>query len=213
MEKDVAVAGHEAILFRDAEETNRTYNTVWQDADLTLDVRGDAFSDQADYEAVLDRVVGVSQDTWFTALPDDTVFATERADVIADMLADLPAPDGFDASAIADDDVTVGRYHVVAAVSQYVLCAWTDEWIAATESGDEAAAEAAAEAITSAHDWPILGEIDNQGSWSESMWAGADVFAQGMSVSEVAELYGSKEQAADPAPGLEVYRAVFGCNQ
>ncbi|GAA1549473.1 hypothetical protein [Nocardioides humi] len=141
-----------------------------------IEVRGGGM-DEAGYLALLDRLRLVDRAGLMAHLPDAFVTDDERPDAIAQMLAQLPLPDGFDPATVASDEPQ--RYHLIANVTAAVTCAWIDSYLAARESGDAVGTTAAQEALGTARDWAVLREIADDGGWSEAIWDYADLVVAG----------------------------------
>ncbi|WP_053206089.1 hypothetical protein [Jiangella muralis] len=176
-EDAVVVAGHEAVLVQyDAAEL--VFATVWQQDGYLMWATGRTFDDQESYEDVLGLFTETDVDTWLSAMPENVVEPQDHDAVVAELLAGLPTPAGFDAGAIGDEGVH-GRYHVGARVAGAVACAWIDQWVTAAADGDTAAAQEAITAMATSRDWPVLQEMAEEGAYPDVLWEYADALANG----------------------------------
>jgi hypothetical protein len=187
----VAIAGHDALVTVDPEPV-----ALWQ-------AGGHMFVLQAGSTASLDDLVlftttfvdEVGQDEWLAALPDDIVVPTERADLVAATLAQLPVPDGFDPRPHTDSELARGTTAVVRAeVATAVACAWIDRW----EAGDAAVRAAATEALGTWRDWPVGDYVHSQ--WGSYMGQVAAAMAADQPVN-----------GDTSVPPATTYRRAIGC--
>ena len=93
-----------------------------------------------------------------------------RSAAIAQMLRGIPAPPGFDASALhfrvmpgpvgllrlQSESALTDRFMLGKSVTGAVACGWLQRWLSATRAGDGAAAQEAVEAMGTARHWPVL---------------------------------------------------------
>jgi hypothetical protein len=119
---------------------------------------------------VLASVHATDVDTWLAALPERIVRPLERPEVVDEMLADVPVPSSVDVEALKGEASAASRYHLGAAVTSAVACAWLDQWAAAVKAGDTEAAQEATDAMSTSRDWAILREMEDQGGWSQVIW-------------------------------------------
>jgi len=150
-----------------------------------------------DLDAVLSQVHLVDLVTFEAALPEGSVTSATMDTVVAEMLADIPQPAGFDPATI---DSTGARYQVGAAVVGAVTCAWLDQWVDATAAGDTESAEAAVAALGTSTGWSILLEMDEEGGYPEVVWEYAEAIAHDGTV------VGGRVLTVE-----ESYESAFGC--
>jgi hypothetical protein len=174
--EDVTVLGHPASMVTYGETEFAAM--VEPTGDYFMEVRGDLGSKPA-YLDALAALRSVSVEDWYAALPADAVVPIERGRVVDEMLAPIPVPSGFDATALRTDPWVKTRYHVAADVTSAVTCAWAQQWDAARTGGDEAGAQAAVDAMTSSTTWPILVEIAPDGGFAQMVWEIAGEMAAG----------------------------------
>ena len=130
-------------------------------------------------QQVIDLVAGatvVDPASWQASLSDAVVAPNRRAEVIDQLLTDVPLPPVFDLTKLTAPG-TDDRYQLIAEVSAAVACGWIDEWFTADAAGDTARRDQAAAALATSHDWAMLHEITDQGAWAEAaIWSYADAF-------------------------------------
>ncbi|MDQ1402064.1 MAG: hypothetical protein QOG03_380 [Actinomycetota bacterium] len=193
----IDVAGHPATLFRYAGSTD--FTTVWRLGDHTIEARGE-FATKADYLDVIGSLHEVGVDTWLEAMPASVVRPSGRAATVDKMLADMPKPPGFDATALRQGVAVKDRYQLGAAVSGSVACGWIDQWVAARASGDGAAVRQAVGAMATSHHWAILQEMKATGDYPLEVWQLADAMANNGTV-----------PGGRPLTIEESYRDGLGC--
>jgi hypothetical protein len=170
------VAGREASIF--------TYSS--DDLAAMLKPQGGTFVEmraqgnwtRATFDEVLTRVVKVDAESFLKALPPEVVTPGDVREEAARMLADVPAPPGFDV-AVLDNAGANDPYQFGAAVTGQVTCGWIAEWVRADKAGDDAAAEQAAAALRSSHQWRVLHDMNDEGDYPEAVWEVADKVAGG----------------------------------
>lgn len=170
----VSIAGDGARVFR-YPGTN-DFTALWLRGEWSVEARGLAPSARA-FAATLASLRKVDIDTWLAAMPDNVVKAASRADVVGEMLAGVPQPDGFDAAALRDGDEIRDRYQLGAQVAGAVACVWIGQWVDARRAGDERGVRQAVAAMATSHRWPILLEMDDEGDYPEVLWDLADAMA------------------------------------
>ena len=191
--------GAEARLFRYTGTND--FVAVWLQDDYTVEVRGIA-PDAAAFRAVLASLREVDVDTWLSAMPESVVVPARQAEVVAEMLADIPLPPGFGAADIPSGQAVRDRYTLGALVTGAVACAWIDRWVAARRDGDREAVRQASDAMGTSLGWAVLLEMNDEGDYPEVVWEYADALATGGPVS------GGK-----PLTVEESYEAALGCDQ
>jgi hypothetical protein len=143
------------------------------------EIRSSGFDSTADVLKTFAAIKHVDVDTWLAALPPEIVTPGKTAEIVDEILADVPLPPGFDKTALTDLGVN-SRYHVGAAVIDGVVCGWLDDWLRADDVGDVAGQRKAVGALRSAHSWKILAEMDApDAGYSEGPWSLADEIAVG----------------------------------
>lgn len=171
--EDVEVLGKHAFLWSYSADDHTTIRDVV--GDFTLEVRGSGMT-RHDYLLLLGSLEAIAPGELDARLPEDFVTDSERADVVADMLADIPVPDGFDT---AIESTEVSRYQLGADVTSAVTCAWIGQFADAEKAGDDAAMKEAADAMATSREWAILDEMTADGDWSSVIWDYADTLAAG----------------------------------
>ncbi|MGH8983912.1 MAG: hypothetical protein ACRDY6_08580 [Acidimicrobiia bacterium] len=174
------VAGHDAQVF----DLSGEFNVLWEQGDDSVELRVGGVGRQA-LEALLERIREVDVDTWLSAMPPSVVKPPERAATVDEMLADIPLPDGFNVDELRSvDNPGLNRYRLGGEVTGAVACSWIEQWLFATDSGDQAAVTEAVEAMTTSRDWAILQEMNAAGQYSagampETIWEFADALESG----------------------------------
>jgi hypothetical protein len=195
---DITMAGRDGILFQYDGTTD--FTALWLDGRRSLELRG-VFDTVEEYLAVAETLRRVDAATWYAALPDDTILPDERATVVEEMLSDVPVPPGVDVPALKSSRTAWNRYQLGAEVTGAVACEWVARWVDAIEAGDEQRAREAEEAMSSARDWAILVEMDEEGDWPEVLWEYADAMAGDGTVT------GGRKLTID-----ESYKNALGCH-
>ena len=148
-------------------------------------------------DAILAQLRRVDLATFEAALPEGSITSATAGSVIAEMLADMPLPEGFDSSVLTSKG---DRYQTGAHVAGAVACAWLDQWVDATDRGETGQATAAAEALATSRSWSILLEMQDQGGYSQVVWEYADAIASNGTI------IGGKTLTVE-----ESYQAALGC--
>jgi hypothetical protein len=133
-----------------------------------IEVSG-SFGGKEEYEAVLDSLRPVGVDAWLSAMPAEVLRPAARSAAIAQMLHGVPAPPGFDASALhfrvmpgpsgsalQSEGTLTDRFMLAKSLTAAVACGWLQRWSSATRAGDGGAARDAVEAMSTARHWPVL---------------------------------------------------------
>jgi hypothetical protein len=200
-EADVAttapVVGGRARVFRYA-GSNR-FTALWVRGRYSIEVFGNAPGLET-FKGELASVHEVDVDSWLSAMPTSVVKPASRAEVAQQMLADIPLPPGFDATALGSGDALRDRYQLGAQLTGAVACAWIGQWVAAREAGDNAKVRQAIGAMATSHRWSILQEMRKDGAYPEAIWQYADAMARN------APLAGRK-----PVNVEDSYRDALGC--
>jgi hypothetical protein len=198
-QETLQVLGHEAQLFRYA-GSGGDYTTLFRDGRHVIEVRG-RFDSLDAYKQMLASLERVDVDTWLSAMPESVIASSDRATTVRGMLRGLPLPEGFDAAALEEGRLR-DRYQLGAVVAGSVACAWLDQWVAATEAGDDAAAVEAVAALQTSHDWSVLHEMKAQGYYPQVLWEYADAVAGDGTI------MGGRELTV-----AESYNQALGCGQ
>jgi hypothetical protein len=171
---DVTITGRPATLIR--YEGTTDFTALWLDGSKSLELRGE-FPTLEDYLAIAETLEFVDQDTWFAALPKDTVRPSERPLVVDTMLADVPVHPSIDVDELERSPFLSNRYQLGQQLTGDVSCAWIKQWVDATTNGGDEAAQDAVDAMKTSRRWAILQEMDSHGGWSEVVWEYADAMA------------------------------------
>jgi hypothetical protein len=179
------VAGHVAQVFDGTQAGAPTglFNVLWKSGDHSVELLVSGVKRGA-LEGLLTRVREVDVDTWLSAMPASIVKPIDRAANVDAMLADIPVPRGFNVDGLRSaDNPGLGRGNLGFFVTRAVACSWLEQWVAATDSGDHAAAAAAVEAMRSSRHWAILQEMNAEGGWlrgrAQEIWEFADALDRG----------------------------------
>jgi len=183
---EVDVLGKTSLMWAYSRRDHTVIRPV--EGDHTLEVRGSGMGERA-FRALLAELRLVDSDGFRRALPDEVILDDERPAAIAEILADVPPPDGFEASAVRSHELT--RYQLVADVTGAVTCAWIERFRSARAAGDAAAVRQARDALGTARDWAALREIADDGGWSDAVWQYADIVAAGASTPRDEEMLGN----------------------
>ena len=170
----VTLLGLDGTMFRYGDSTDFTTILRPQDG-VFLEIRGDLGSKEA-YVDVLNRLGAVDGATWAAAMPTGAVAPADAGAVIAEMLADIPVPEGFDAG-VLETGLTTDRYQLGAVVAGAAACSWMDSWDDGVKGGDQAAADEAVAAMQTSRRWDVLRDMNGQGDYPEEVWNVAYVVA------------------------------------
>lgn len=198
-QETVQVLGHDAQLFGYA-GSGGDYTTLFHDGRHVIEVRA-RFDSLDAYKHLLASLERVEVDTWLSAMPESVIAASDRAAAVRAMLRGLPLPEGFDTAALEQGRLR-DRYQLGAVVAGSVACAWLDQWVAATEAGDDADTAEAAAALQTSHDWPVLQEMTAHGYYPQTLWEYADAVAGDGTI------MGGRELTV-----AESYEQALGCGQ
>lgn len=141
---------------------------------IEIDFNVGLFVDDADLDAVLSEIRRVDLATFEAALPEGSITRATANASVAEMLADMPLPAGFDPSSVA---VAGDRYQAGAQVASAVACAWLTQWIGATATGNTEQAATAVDALATSRNWSILLEMQDEGDYPQVLWEYADAVA------------------------------------
>lgn len=139
-----------------------------------VEIRTDrGFTDTADVLRFFGTIKHVSVAKWLAALPPEIVTPGKISKVADEILADVPAPPGFDKAALTKLGVN-DRYQFSAETMTLVVCGWLDEWQRDDGAGDTVAAKRAVAALAGARGWKVLKEMQKTGDYSPGVWDLAD---------------------------------------
>ena len=150
--------------------TNGGMAVVRLDGFWVWTISGTGYTDSAEFLADAQQITTTDQATWESELAGHAIVPSQRPEQVADILSDVPLPQGFDTHPLTDSTQAKVRYQLIAEVTSAVWCAWARDWETALTAGDTAAATAAAQAISSSTTWHALKEIENEGDWAEAVW-------------------------------------------
>jgi hypothetical protein len=163
-----AVMNETQSVYDDGRITHR-FTVIDRTDGTELMVSGQADSSEQ-FLDLLGTIYAADVDTWLEALPPRFVKPLERPEVVDEMLADVPIPASIDVEELKSDQSSKDRYQLGAEVTGAVACAWLDQWGAAVQSGDKAAADEAVQAMSTSRDWAILKEMAKEGGFSQVVW-------------------------------------------
>jgi hypothetical protein len=172
----LTITGLPAVLFQYRDSGRLT--ALWVDGPHALELSADGI-DPDEFRHLAESLERVDVDTWLSALPPSVVRAENRAASVAQVLSDIPLPDGFDTAALEAGGDVADRYDLGAQITLPVVCAWIEQWLDATASSDTAAAQRAVDAMGTARDWAILQDMADEGAWSSYVWEYTDAVAAG----------------------------------
>lgn len=160
---------------------DRTDHTMIRvvEGDFYLEVRGSGMP-KAAYLELLGDLKAIAPADLDAYLPDAFITAGERSAAIADMLADIPVPDGFDADIKSEE---IDPYQLGADVTGAVTCAWLKVY----DEGDAAARTEAEQALIGARDWAVLKTMTADGDWPDAIWEIGDRLKRGKSLEGVGD--------------------------
>ena len=142
------------------------YTALWEADGRVLEFRAQAPT-LHDFAHLLDSIVVVDVDSWLTAMPTSVIEAANQPAAVTDMLTGIPLPEDFDRTILTDDTGIKDRYQLGARVVGAVSCAWIEQWLRATETGDTVAAAQAIDAMDTSSEWPILQEMNESGAYGQ----------------------------------------------
>jgi hypothetical protein len=123
--------------------------------DVFIAVRG-VMADREQYLSVIHSLQSTDVEGWLDAMPPSVIEPSERSAALDRLLEGLPLAPTFDRAVLESDVAVADPDHLAANVAYYVACGWLDAWVAATKSGDTAAAEEVKAALATTRDWPVL---------------------------------------------------------
>jgi hypothetical protein len=193
----MTIAGEQVVLFQKGDPTDFTAAWVAGNRSMLL---GGLFPDVDAYRSIAASIRRVDVNSWLSALPTSVVQPYARASSVESMLADIPVHPSVDIKELKSSPNVRERYQLGAEVTSAVSCAWISQWVDATNDGDDAAAREAVDAMTTARDWTVLHEMNDEGDWPEVLWAIADAMVDNSSI-----------PAGRPMTVEEGYRSALGC--
>lgn len=163
---------------------SRLFSALWLQQGYSIEFKVDGVSraepgqSLADFERVLRslRVVGV--DEWLSAMPASVVRPSQREQVVASILADVPLPPDFDSRALESATAVKDHDQLVIEATGAAACSWVQRWVAARRERDAPKAAAAVSAMRTSHHWAALHQLA-RGGFQDSIWQIADAMATG----------------------------------
>jgi hypothetical protein len=153
----------------------------------------------SEFKATVASLREVDVASWLAAMPDSVVEPASRSEIVSEMLAGLPLPDGLDTAPLTSGNAIRDRYQLGAQVAGAVACAWMDRWVAARRAGDENGVRHAMTAMASSHGWPILLEMQEEGDYPKLLWEIA------------ASMAANRIVMGKPLTVVESYAKALGC--
>lgn len=126
-----------------------------------------SFGSKREYETALHSLRPVGVEDWLAAMPAEVLRPAAHSAAIAQMLRGMPAPPGFDSSALQSESDLTDRFMLGKAVTGAVACGWLRRWLSATRAGDDAAAQEAVDAMATARRWPVLLQMVRERGYRE----------------------------------------------
>lgn len=119
----------------------------------------------------------VDEEAFADAVGDSAVTPANADRVVAEILDDVPLPDGFTSPSLGR--AYLSRYQAIAEVTGPVSCAWARQYDEGRAGGDQRAVDEATDAMVGSRQWAALREIADQGDWAESLWSMGAAMASG----------------------------------
>jgi hypothetical protein len=180
---DVDLLGKRSLMWAYSKRDHTVIRPV--EGRFSLEVRGSGM-DEATFRTVLGQLRSIAHDQLQQHLPDDAILDDERAAAIDEALTGIPLPPTLPRADILSTGLT--HYEVVADVTSAVTCAWIDWFESARMGHQTASVEQAQQALATAHDWPALKDIADEGGWSDAIWQYADIVVAGAPTARDQEL-------------------------
>lgn len=184
--------------------TENSFTALWHNGPHSLELRvfpkEDESVSEADFLDLLDSLRRVDAETWLAALPESVVKPSQAFVAATEMMADIPAPPGFDLANTVDPNLARDRYQLGAKVAGAAACGWIGQWVEATNAGDRRKADQAVDVMQGTRDWKILHEMDVEGDYPEVVWSFADAMAGGGKIEMGTTLWVK-----------DTYREALGC--
>jgi hypothetical protein len=150
--KQFTFLGRKALLFPAGQGE---FEVLAKRGNAFLGVRSTGTATRKDLDELLGQLRPVTAEEWLAAMPKSVVTPSETTTVAAQMLRDVPLPDGFDASIFTTaftNEYDQFGFRVVAKVT----CAWLADYAQARTAHDEAGMAAADAALSSSKNWPVV---------------------------------------------------------
>ena len=150
--KNFTFLGRKAVLFGQGDDG---FEVLAKRGDVFLDVRSSGTGSRPEFDALVRQLKQVTAEQWFAAMPKSVVTPSETTAIAAQMLKDVPLPDGFDASIFTSaftNEYDQFGFRVVAKVT----CAWLADYAQARTAHDEAGMAAADAALSSSKNWRVV---------------------------------------------------------
>jgi len=183
------VLGKESLMWSYADDDHTVIRPV--EGAYTLEFRGGGMS-RAAFVDLLSQLRLASETEFLDHLPEEAILESERPAAIADILSDIPTPNGFEAAAIPSSALM--SYNLTADVTNAVTCAWVAEYADALEAGDDARVTKAREAAGTARSWSALKEMEGAGDMAQWVWEENDQIADGVSGEALQQLVDNCDQ-------------------
>lgn len=169
----VEVGGQPAEVFEQRDAAG-WFTALWRLGDRTMELRVSGPDSRstwtaAEFEQALRSLHEVSEEAWLAAMPPSAVTPSTRPQVVREMLADVPLPDGFDPTPLERAGEVKDRYQLGAEVLGTVACAWVDRWSRARRADDQPAARRAALAMSTASSWAEMRRMAREGGWPDAV--------------------------------------------
>ncbi|GAA4087782.1 hypothetical protein ACFFOS_24880 [Nocardioides kongjuensis] len=180
---EVDVLGKPSLLWAYSKRDHTVIRPV--EGRFSLEVRGSGMDETA-FRAVLAQLELVAHDQLQQHLPDEAILDDERAAAIDEALTGIPLPSTLSRADVLSTGLT--RYEVVADVTRAVTCEWIDRYEGARMGNQTALVAEAQQALGTAHHWPALQDIADEGGWSDAIWQYADIVVAGVPTARDQEL-------------------------
>jgi hypothetical protein len=169
----VDVGGEPADVFEQSDASG-WFTALWRLGDRTMELRVSGPDSRSswtadEFDRALRSLRTVSEDEWLAAMPQSAVTPATRPQVVREMLADVPLPDGFDATPLERGSEVKDRYQLGAEVLGEVACAWIDRWSQARSANDQPSAKRAALVMTTARRWAEMRRMAREGGWPDAV--------------------------------------------
>jgi hypothetical protein len=130
----------------------------WDGSSISVSVLagGPGAYDVEHFVAVVESLGHVDPASWEAALPERVVTPALRQQVLDDMLAGVPLPDGFDVTQVGAELIR-DRANLAGLTQQQVACAWLNRFF--EDDGDGERAAEALQALATMPDWPVTEEV------------------------------------------------------
>jgi hypothetical protein len=148
----VTVAGVVGLLIEEPGRPN-SRAVVWQPSPTTV-ARVRLISFAGGIGEMLAGVRVVTEDEWLGTLPERTVRPASVPAEVTALQQGVPLPAGRGWGELRIAAVARDRQSLADQVVSWAVCAWNDEWQAATDAGDGGRAGAAIDAVAASGAWP-----------------------------------------------------------